>query len=103
MRKYIINILALMLFLTTNIEVQAQSRQISMKDYGILPNQSVSIAPKLAEALAKIKQTQGKHEKLNLLFEKGTYLFDAKDSPKKVVYISNHDQVGRRSIGILLE
>ncbi len=82
----------------------AEHKIYQMADYGIMPNQKESIAPKLAKLLALIKEEQArKKTKVKLVFLKGTYYFDSVDSPKKQVYISNHDQIGLRPIGMLIE
>ncbi len=82
----------------------AEPKIYQMADYGIMPNQKESIAPKLAKVLALIKAEQERNkDKVSLVFLKGTYYFDSADSPKKQVYISNHDQMGLRPIGMLIE
>ncbi len=101
MRKFILSCVILCLTLGQAI---AQHKIYQMADYGIMPNQEESIASKLAKVLTLIKKEQAKKEiEVSLVFLKGTYYFDSADSPKKQVYISNHDQMGLRSIGLVIE
>ncbi len=103
-KQYFLRGIILSLFMSfVSFNSFSQERKFKMSDYGILPNQQVSIASKLATAIQDIKEKQAEGETAVLVFEKGIYYFDATNSPKKVVYISNHDQVGRRSIGMLID
>ncbi len=92
----------LLLFLVSPIFAQEIIFQAS--DFEIIPNKQKSITSKLAKALSLIKAEQIRSKKpAKLVFLKGKYYFDAVDSPHKELYISNHDQVGQRSIGMLID
>ncbi len=97
----------LMLFLALGIgglksELLAKHYQVRVKDNGI-SQKSRNISPALYNLLSSWKAKLQKGDQLSLLFEPGTYYFAAEGAPKRELYISNHDQIGERSVGILLE
>lgn len=81
----------------------ARQRIIPLLSLGIKPNQAQSIAPRLRFVLDSLKQTQTDQDSLRLIFSPGRYYFDEAGCIEREVYISNHDQIGKRHIGLLLD
>ena len=98
MKRIILNFSLLILLMSacSNEEI------VKMRDYGIVPDTTENLSPKMQEALVAIKQAyEGK--KVTLLFEDGRYDFHATDAVQKEYYVSNHDQPNPKAIGLALE
>lgn len=81
----------------------AKQRVVYLSQLGITPNTTANVAPRLNHLIDSLSQGQTAKDSLTLIMTPGQYYFDATHSPQREVYISNHDQVGLRSIGILID
>lgn len=95
--------LALGLFALSVLGVSAKTKHVFASSYGILPNKSQNVAPLIHKLIEQESRGLTEQDTLLVSLDYGRFYFDAKDAPTKEVYISNHDQVGQRSIGILIE
>lgn len=90
-------ILTLILLL---LSTAASAKDYFARDFGILPNttkdHSIAISVLLAQ-ISKDKQAN------RLIFEQGTYNFHPQKVNQRTYYISNHDQVNPKNIGIAIE
>ena len=98
------NKLLLGLVLASSLSVaSAKQKIIALQSLGIKPNQIGNTAPRLNFILDSLKQNSNIKDSIKLVFTPGTYYFDALGSPEEELYISNHDQTGKRHIGIKIE
>lgn len=81
----------------------AKDRIYKASDLGIVPNTGKSQSQAMAKALQTIRGEMKKGDKAVLLLEKGRYDFYPDDASKREYYISNHDQVNPKSVGLPLE
>ncbi|MCM1309690.1 MAG: alpha-1,3-galactosidase B [Bacteroides sp.] len=72
------------------------------KDYGIHPNRKENVSPKVSRAMADIKRHHA-GQPVIISFDPGTYNFHPKGSEQRELYISNHDQVNPKNVGIAIE
>lgn len=96
--------LLLGLVLASSLSVaSAKQKIIALQSLGIRANQATNTAPRLNFIIDSLKKSQALHDSITLLFTPGTYYFEALESPEEELYISNHDQTGKRHIGIKIE
>lgn len=69
-------------------------------ELGILPNTGKNSAEILTST---IKKLASEHKKVTLVLEEGRYDFYPTDSNRRQYYISNHDQVNPKNVGIAIE
>lgn len=91
-----------MLCLLSVLRLTAEEIKVQVRDHGI-SHDSPNIAPRLHALITEFKGKMRQHDKLKLCFEPGQYHFRQEEAPQRELYISNHDQVGWRAVGILLE
>lgn len=96
-------ILALSLALGLAGQALAKDRLVIASEHGILPDSKDKISSRLNELIERETAGMSEHDTLTIALAPGVYHFYAEDAPRRTVYISNHDQVGERPIGILLE
>lgn len=77
--------------------------RFNLRDFGIKPEAGLDNAMLMAEALRTIKTKVSKVDHVTLVLDPGVYEFGADSAPKRTFYISNHDHVPERSVGLLLE
>ena len=80
----------------------SNEKVIEMRTYGIVPDTEENLSPKMAEALALIRQ-ENEGKQVTLKFEKGVYNFHTDGASQKEYYISNHDQPNPKPVGLALE
>ena len=73
-----------------------------LADYGIKPNSSENTAPRLAKALAEIRQ-DANGRAVVIQWEPGQYDFFPEEAPERTYYVSNHDQPNPKKVGMALE
>ena len=74
-----------------------------MADYGLKANSKKNISPVFAKALQRILSEADQKEGIVLQFDKGTYHFSEKGATLREYYISNHDQVNPKKVGMAIE
>lgn len=94
--------LALALCSAFSLPLQAKQHERSVRQYDILPN-AENVSARFDAMLRQLKAEIPQGDTLRLLFDKGTYHFGEAGAAERRVYISNHDQVGNRRIGCLIE
>lgn len=80
----------------------AKNQRIYVKQYGIHPN-GENMSPRVKAMLAELKALQKERKQLELVFEPGVYHFSSSGADVREYYISNHDQVGERAVGLCFE
>lgn len=74
-----------------------------MSDFGIIPGKKTNLSGKMEKALQKIRKQTSENDSIVLRFEPGTYHFHPKGAAIHEYYVSNHDQVASKSIGLALD
>lgn len=87
----------------TILSVNAAPKVYKASKMGIKPSTGENVAPAVAAALAKIKAEQKDGQSAILLFDKGRYDFTPQGAQIREYYISNHDQVNPKTVGIAIE
>lgn len=89
----------------TNFQnIRAQSiRVYETSQFGIKPDSKKNISPLIQKMIQTIKKQQQPGDSIVIRFAKGKYNFHEKGATVKEYYISNHDQVKSKYIGIALE
>ncbi|MEG0993467.1 MAG: right-handed parallel beta-helix repeat-containing protein [Bacteroidales bacterium] len=82
---------------TTNNSVQ-----VDLKEWGLYPDTEENATAYVLKAMENIREKYP-DTPITLLFEKGTYKFHPSEDLKKEYYISNHDQVNPKYVGIAIE
>ncbi len=95
MKKYIVGLVALSLVACSKEKV------FEMKDYGIVP-ECENVSPLLAKAMQDVAAYKGS-KPVVIRFESGRYHFREEGSMEREYYISNHDQVNPKKVGMALE
>ena len=85
------------------LPLHAKNITYKMADFGVQPNTAENVSPLVNHALLQIKSQTRKGDKIHLIFDKGTYNFYPEGSATKEYYISNHDQLNPKSVGIAIE
>lgn len=81
----------------------AKHRLVIASEHGILPDSKDKISSRLNQLIEREAADMSEDDTLTIALDHGVYHFYAEDAPRRTVYISNHDQVGERPIGILIE
>lgn len=81
----------------------AQTRIYKMKEFGLKAGSKKDAAPVIEKALEKIKTECSTTDSIILRFEPGIYNFYEKNATEREYYISNHDQINPKKVGIALE
>lgn len=75
-----------------------------MAKYGIVPgSENVNMSPRMEMALKKIRNKIANGDSVVLRFSKGRYDFYPDEAAERVYYVSNHDQMNPKKVGIALE
>lgn len=74
-----------------------------LADYGIKPDTKEDISPLMASAIKEIKSKHPAGKQIVLTLSKGRYDFYPENAEKREYFISNHDQVNPKSVGVALE
>lgn len=83
--------------------VYGKNRVYKLSEFGLKPNTGENASPYLQKALITIKQDCKPGDQAILHFQKGRYDFHENQSVTREYYISNHDQVNPKKIGIAIE
>lgn len=75
----------------------------NMADYGIVPGNSGNLSQKMETFLKNNEKSLRDAEQVILRFQKGVYHFHPKQAAEREYYISNHDQINPKKVGIALE
>lgn len=97
------NILLPFLWLFGCLFTWSQPRVYEMSDFGIIPGKKTNLSGKMEKALQKIRKQTSENDSIVLRFEPGTYHFHPKGAAIREYYVSNHDQVASKSIGLALD
>lgn len=81
----------------------SQVKVYDLSSYGILPDTKEDVSALMADALDKIRKEHPENQPLVIMLPKGRYDFFEDGSQKREYYISNHDQVNPKSVGIAFE
>ena len=100
MRKHLILLLLLTLF---QVSILAKTRVYNMSQFGITPNSTENVSPLIQKAIETIKAETNPSDKIKLVFSNGRYNFHEEGSFIRKYYISNHDQVNPKKVGIVIE
>ena len=100
MRKISLLLQIFVCFVAGNLSAQ---RVYSMSDFGLKPNSNKNASPYVQKALNKIKKECANGEAAVLKFQPGKYQFHEKGCAVREYYISNHDQVNPKKVGIAIE
>lgn len=82
---------------------QATTRVYEVSNFGLKPNSKKNASPVLQRILKKIQSEYKEGDSIVIRFENGTYHFQEKGAALRTYYISNHDQVNPKKVGIPLE
>lgn len=94
---------AILLWLTGSLFCWSQTHVYEMSEFGIVPNKSTNLSGKMEKALQKIRKQATKGEAVILRFRPGTYHFHPQGAAIREYYVSNHDQVTSKAIGMALD
>ena len=100
MRKISLLLSMFVCFVAGNLSAQ---RVYNMSDFGLKPNSNKNASPYVQKALNKIKKECANGEAAVLKFKAGEYQFHEKGAAVREYYISNHDQVNPKNVGIAIE
>ena len=100
MRKISLLLSMFVCFMAGNLSAQ---RVYNMSDFGLKPNSNKNASPYVQKALNKIKKECANGEAAVLKFQAGKYQFHEKGAAVREYYISNHDQVNPKNVGIAIE
>ena len=97
------NILLPFLWLFGCLFAWSQTHVYEMSDFGIIPGKKTNLSGKMEKALQKIREQNSGNDSIVLHFQPGTYHFHPKGAAIREYYVSNHDQVASKSIGLALD
>ena len=100
MKKHI-SIIALLIL--CQLSTFAKNRVYDMSQFGLKPNSSENASPLIRKAIEAIKAETTPTDKITLVFANGRYDFHEDGAFIREYYISNHDQVNPKKVGIVLE
>ena len=86
-----------------SVNSYAKQRVYKMRDFGVYPNKTENVSELVQSAIKKIKSEVKPSDQITIQFEEGDYHFHEEGSFTKTYYISNHDQVNPKQVGIALE
>ena len=81
----------------------AIDRTYDVSKFNLKSNGKQNASPIMEKILQKMKAEYKEGDRITLLFPKGEYHFHEKGSATREYYISNHDQVNPKKVGIALE
>lgn len=87
----------------TMLSLNATPKIYRASKMGIKPSTGENVTVAVNAALAKIKAEQKDGQSAVLLFDKGRYDFTPQGAQIREYYISNHDQVNPKTVGIAIE
>lgn len=99
MKRLTLYVLFLML---AGLPVLAQ-RVFDMAAFGIVPNISSNLSPKMANFLKKYGKSLKESPGVILRFREGVYHFYPEKATERVYFVSNHDQPNPKKVGLALE
>lgn len=97
------NILLPFLWLFGCLFAWSQIHVYEMSDFGIIPGKKTNLSGKMEKALQKIREQNSGNDSIVLRFQPDTYHFHPKGAAIREYYVSNHDQVASKSIGLALD
>lgn len=89
--------------MTLSMSLCAENYRFNLREYGVKPEPGVDNTPLITSALKQIRSRVSGEDHVTLVLEYGTYEFGSIEAPKRTFYISNHDHVPERSVGVLME
>ncbi len=92
-------------FLAFSLCLNLYSRDITynISEFGIIKNSTQDCSLLFKNAIKMIKANTSRKDKITINFEDGTYNFHASSATEKEYYISNHDQLNPKKVGLALE
>lgn len=102
MKKGLFIFLSVILAVAT-VEVYAKDRVYDISQFGLKADSKKNASPVVEKVLAKIKAESQEGDNVVLRFPKGRYHFYEAGSAVREYYISNHDQVNPKKVGLALE
>ena len=78
-------------------------RRYDLSAYGLSPVEHVDNAPAMARALERIREQCEENRTIVVTLPKGRYEFYPDSAAERVYYISNHDQVNPKKVGLPFE
>jgi len=102
------NFLALLLlvsitFFCPSIYAQNFDKTYDLSKYGVKPNTGEDMSILVNSTIQDLVRKSKKGTKILIKFKKGRYDFHPENAIKKEYFISNHDQVNPKTVGIALE
>ncbi|MBC8984985.1 alpha-1,3-galactosidase B [Pedobacter sp. N36a] len=85
------------------LTAQTTTKVYRLSAYGIKPNTGRNITPLLGKLLKEIKGKTTDQETVVIQFQKGKYQFYPEGAVKREYYISNHDQLNPKTVGIEID
>lgn len=99
MERRLLQLLFLLMF-----QLPLSAQQIfDMASFGIVPDRKKDMSPKIEAFLKKHKASLEDSSGVVLRFRKGVYHFYPQKAAVKEYYVSNHDQVNPKRVGLALE
>lgn len=93
----------LFMFVLGMIPLQARVRTYAVKNWGIVPGRAVNCSPLFGKMLEDIAREVPEKKNIKLVFDPGEYHFYPEGAARKEYYISNHDQINPKIVGVPLE
>ena len=105
MKNWLKNSVFVLLIAFSSFQVLANPtpKVYHLTKYGVTPNSGENSSVTIYKAIQKIVAEAGNGNPIVIKFKKGRYDFHEADAQKREYYISNHDQVNPKTVGIPLE
>lgn len=87
----------------SHVNAQSYDKIYDLSNFGVKPNTKTDVTTLVNNAIQEIVLKSRKDSKILIRFQKGKYDFHPDNAIKKEYYISNHDQVNPKTVGIALE
>jgi hypothetical protein len=100
--KKIFQIILLTLIVTACNNTE-KTKVYYMPDYGIYPNTAENISPLFDDFLKILHDDTSVYDRVEIVFEKGAYQFHEDGATRREYYISNHDHVNPKKVGMALD
>ena len=81
----------------------AKQRVYNMRDFGVIPNKTENVSGLVMGVIEKIKAEIKPEDEVVIRFDEGEYNFHEAESFSKTYFISNHDQVNPKRVGLAFE
>ncbi|ADV44857.1 hypothetical protein [Bacteroides helcogenes] len=101
MRMYLFALLFLLAL--TTFRAEAKVRVYDMAQYGLKADSKKNASPVVRKVIDRIKAECAPEDSIVLRFSAGRYLFHEAGSTLREYYISNHDQINPKKVGLALE